>query len=117
MPNEEQALSAATPPKLAAKKEEEESEMDVEDGEARPGTAMMGMSALDMTSPSVGSGGWPRSLEDGDESGPRMVMRARKRSVGAGVRRPSPKSRCHYIGLLVKGRHYIYKSVVRRPGG
>jgi hypothetical protein len=70
MPNEEQALSAATPPELAAKKEEEESEMDVEDGKARPSTAMMGMLALDMTSPSICSGGWPRNLKDGDESGP-----------------------------------------------
>jgi hypothetical protein len=44
------------------------SEMDVEDGEeVRPGTAMTGMSALDVTSPSVGSGGSPHSLEDGEE--------------------------------------------------
>jgi hypothetical protein len=69
MPNEELALSTATPLEPVAKKEEEDSKMDVEDGEVRPGTAMTGMSALDVTSPSVDSGGLLHSLGDGNESG------------------------------------------------
>jgi hypothetical protein len=78
--------------------------MDVKDGkELRPGTAMMGMSALDVASPSVGRGGLLHSLE-GNEKG---SLEGRKRSAGAGVLCSSTKSPLS-LYMLARERLSLY---------